>query len=74
MSTAELDPSHVMEVGTDCPLGGNPGGGVRAARPTPLGIYLLGPDRWRLLWHIIVTVLLLAALASTATWLLLDPV
>jgi hypothetical protein len=29
---------------------------------------------WRLLWHTIVTVLLLAALASTATWLLLDPV
>jgi hypothetical protein len=29
---------------------------------------------WRLLWHIVVTVLLLAALASTATWLLLAAV
>jgi len=47
--------------------------GDRADRRTPPGIYPLEPDRWRLLWHIIVTVLLLAALASTATWLLLDP-
>jgi hypothetical protein len=45
----------------------------RADRRTPPGIYPLEPDRWRLLWHTIVTVLLLAALASTATWLLLDP-
>jgi hypothetical protein len=29
---------------------------------------------WRLLWHIVVTVLLLAALASTAAWLLLASV
>jgi hypothetical protein len=29
---------------------------------------------WRLLWHTVVTVLLMAALASTATWLLLDPI
>jgi hypothetical protein len=48
--------------------------GDRADRRTPPGIYPVEPDRWRLLWHIIVTVLLLAALASTATWLLLDPV
>jgi hypothetical protein len=74
MSTAELDPSHVMEVGTDMPLRRQDRRGDRADRRTPPGIYLLGPDRWRLLWHIIVTVLLLAALASTATWLLLDPV
>jgi hypothetical protein len=29
---------------------------------------------WRLLWHIVVTVLLLGALASTSTWLFLAPV
>ena len=29
---------------------------------------------WRLLWQIVVTVLLLAALASTASWLLLASV
>ena len=74
MSTAELDPSHVMEVGTDMPLRRQDRRGDRADRRTPPGIYLLGPDRWRLLWHIIVTVLLLAALASTAPWLLVDPV
>jgi hypothetical protein len=40
---------------------------------SPLSTAELDPW-WRLLWHIVVTVLLLAALASTATWLLLDPV
>jgi hypothetical protein len=50
------------------------GRGDRTDRRTPPGTYPLKPDRWRLLWHTIVTVLLLAALASTATWLLLDPV
>jgi hypothetical protein len=48
--------------------------GDRADRRAPPGTYAVEPDRWHLLWHIIVTVLLLAALASTATWLLLDPV
>jgi hypothetical protein len=74
LSTAELDPSHIMEVGTDMPLRRQDRRGDRADRRTPRGIYPLEPDRWRLLWHIIVTVLLLAALASTAPWLLLDPV
>jgi hypothetical protein len=46
----------------------------RGDRGMPPGTYPLEPDRWRLLWHTIVTVLLLAALASTATWVLLDPV
>jgi hypothetical protein len=74
LSTAELDPSHIMEVGTDMPLRRQDRRGDRAERRTPRGIYPLEPDRWRLLWHIIVTVLLLAALASTAPWLLLGPV
>ena len=74
MSTAGLDASHIMDVGTDMPLRRQDWCGDRADRRTPPGIYPLEPDRWRLLWHIIVTVLLLAALASTATWLLLDPV
>ena len=73
LSTAELDLSHIMEVGTDMPLR-RQDRGDRADRRTPQRIYPLEPDRWRLLWHIIVTVLLLAALASTAPWLLLDPV
>ena len=73
LSTAELDPSHIMEVGTDMPLRRQDRRGDRADRRTPPRIYPLEPDRWRLLWHTIVTVLLLAALASTATWLLLDP-
>jgi hypothetical protein len=40
---------------------------------SPLSTAELDPW-WRLLWHIVVTVLLLAALTSTATWLLQDPV
>jgi hypothetical protein len=72
LSTTELDPSHIMEVGTDIPLRRQDRRGDRADRRTPRGIYPPEPDRWRLLWHIIVTVLLLAALAWTATWLLLD--
>jgi hypothetical protein len=55
-----------MEVGTDMPLRRQDRRGDRADRRTPPGIYPLEPDRWRLLWHVIVTVLLLAALASTA--------
>jgi hypothetical protein len=74
LSTAGLDPSHIMEVGKDIPLRRQDRRGDRADRRTPPGIYTLEPDRWRLLWHVIVTVLLLAALASTAPWLLLDPV
>jgi len=74
MSTAELDPSRIIEVGTDMPLRRQGRRGDRADRRTPRAIYPLEPDRWRLLWHIVVTVLLLAALASTAPWLLLDPV
>jgi hypothetical protein len=74
LSTAELDPSHSIEVGTDMPLRRQGRRGDRADRRTPRAIYPLEPDRWRLLWHIIVTVLLLAALASRAPWLLLDPV
>jgi hypothetical protein len=65
LSTAELDPSHIIRR--------QDRRGDRADRRTQRGIYPLEPDRWRLLWHTIVTVLLLAALASTATWLLLDP-
>jgi hypothetical protein len=74
LSTAELDPSRIIEVGTDMPLRRQGRRGDRADRRTPPGIHPLEPDRWRLLWHIVVTVLMLAALASTATWLLLDPV
>jgi len=74
LSAAELDPSHIMEIGTDMPLRRQDRRGDRAERRTPRGIYPLEPDRWRLLSHIIVTVLLLAALAWTAPWLLLDPV
>jgi hypothetical protein len=48
--------------------------GDRADRRTPPGIYPLEPDRWRLVGHTIMTILLAAALASTATWLLLGPV
>jgi hypothetical protein len=73
LSTAELDPSRIIEVGTDMPLRQGRRGD-RADRRTPRGIYPLEPGRWRLLWHIVVTILMLAALASTATWLLLDPV
>ena len=40
---------------------------------SPLSTAELDPW-WRLLWHIVVTVLLLGALASTSTWLLLTPV
>jgi hypothetical protein len=40
---------------------------------SPLSTAELDPW-WRLLWHIVVTVLLLAALASTASWLLLASV
>jgi hypothetical protein len=74
MSTAELDPSRIIEVGIDMSQRRQGRRGDRADRRTPPGIHPLEPDRWRLLWHIVVTVLLLAALASTATWLLLDPV
>jgi hypothetical protein len=74
LSTAELDPSHVMHVGTDMPPRRQDRRGDRADPRTPPGSYTLEPDRWRLLWHVIVIVLLLAALASTAPWLLLDPV
>jgi hypothetical protein len=74
LSTAELDPSHIIEVGIDMSQRRQGRCGDRADSRTPPGIYPLEPDRWRLLWHIVVTVLMLAALASTATWLLLDPV
>jgi hypothetical protein len=74
LSTTELDPSRIIEVGIDMSQRRQGRRGDRADRRTPRGIYPLEPDRWRLLWHIIVTVLLLAALASTAPWLLLDPV
>jgi hypothetical protein len=40
---------------------------------SPLSTAELDPW-WRLLRHIVVTVLLLGALASTSTWLLLTPV
>jgi hypothetical protein len=74
LSTAELDPSRIIEVGTDMSQRRQGRCGDRADRRTPPRIHPLEPGRWRLLWHIVVTVLLLAALASTATWLLLDPV
>jgi hypothetical protein len=72
LSTAGLDPSHIIEIGTDMSQRRQDRRGERADRRTPPGMYPLEPYRWRLLWHIIVTVLPLGALASTATWLLLD--
>jgi len=48
---------------------------MRPKRDSPSPLSTAEPDPWwRLLWHTVVTVLLLAALGSTATWLLLAPV
>jgi hypothetical protein len=74
MSTAELDPSRIIDVGTDMSQLRQGRCGDRADRRPPPGIHPLEPDRWRLLWHVVVSILLLAVLASMATWLLLDPV
>jgi hypothetical protein len=49
--------------------------GMRQKRDDTSPLSTAGVDPWwRLLWHIVVTVLLLAALASTAAWLLLGSV